>query len=282
MLTGQPPLAIASNIWEPNDRHEETLGDMNELKPMAAGGAATNPRPVGLEILAVILLLVGSLAFGFGWLIGVALLWRSSRWRWTDKLAGTLIWPGGLPVVAVAALLGVPTNLCKPPHIGCTPVAQAQLVLWLLAAGFAVMVLAQVAVAVWLLRRSQQTAALFADYVALNVRNDYRALIECGADDNEATRSILDSYANAVSDPDDGPLVWLALAFTQSKVGRLDRTVADRALQIIDNGDGMTRWKRQGGAATARRDSELAKVRAQLTGPQPPRRRLRSPWQGWS
>jgi hypothetical protein len=120
--------------------------------------------------------------------------------------------------------------------------------------------------------------ALFSDDTASDVRGAYRALIEDGADDDDATRQVLHSYADALSDPDDGPVVWLALAFTQSKVGRLDPAVAARAVQIIDTGEGMRRWQEQGASATARRESALAKVRAQLTGPQPARRRLRPPW----
>jgi hypothetical protein len=120
--------------------------------------------------------------------------------------------------------------------------------------------------------------ALFSDDVACDVRDDYRALIEDGTDDNVATGQILNSYGDALNDPDDGPVVWLALAFAQSKIGRLDPGVAARALQVIDNGEGMNRWHEQGATAVARREAALGKVRAQLEGPQPRRRRLRPPW----
>jgi hypothetical protein len=120
--------------------------------------------------------------------------------------------------------------------------------------------------------------ALFCDDTACDVRDEYRALIEDGTDDAAAMRRILDSYADALEDPDDGPVVWLALAFTQSKIGRLDQNVAARALEIIDNHDGMSRWFEQGPKLEARRRAALAKVRAQLTGPQPARKKLRPPW----
>jgi hypothetical protein len=120
--------------------------------------------------------------------------------------------------------------------------------------------------------------ALFSDDIACDVRDEYRALIEDGADDVSATRQILDSYADALGDPDDGPVIWLALAVTQSKIGRLDPAVAARALQVIDEGEGMSRWREQGPKMTTRRGAALAKVRDQLTGPQPERRRLRPPW----
>jgi hypothetical protein len=51
------------------------------------------------EIAAVILLLIGGFLAGIGWIVGVVLLWISPRWRLSDKLLGTLIWPGGVAIV---------------------------------------------------------------------------------------------------------------------------------------------------------------------------------------
>jgi hypothetical protein len=56
------------------------------------------------EPLAIVLLLVGVLAFGVGWFIGVVLLWSSPAWRARDKLLGTLVWPFGLPYAVLVAL----------------------------------------------------------------------------------------------------------------------------------------------------------------------------------
>lgn len=120
--------------------------------------------------------------------------------------------------------------------------------------------------------------ALFSDDVGCDVRDEYRALIEDGLDDDAATRRILGSYAEALGDADDGPVVWLALAVTQSKIGRLDPAVAKRALRIIASGEGMSRWRELGHKEEAKRTAALEKARAQITGPQPPRRRLRPPW----
>jgi len=120
--------------------------------------------------------------------------------------------------------------------------------------------------------------ALFSDDVACDVRDDYRALIEDGIDDDDATRQILNSYADALDDPDDGPVVWLALAVTQSKIGRLDAAVAERALAAISADEALRLWREQGPVAEAKRKMALAKARDQITGPQPARRRLRAPW----
>jgi hypothetical protein len=120
--------------------------------------------------------------------------------------------------------------------------------------------------------------ALFSDDVACDVRDEYRALIEDGVDDDDATRQILNSYADVLGEPDDGPVVWLALAVTQSKIGRLDAAVARHALAVISADEGMELWREQGPKAEASRRAALAQAREQITGPQPSRRKLRPPW----
>jgi hypothetical protein len=63
----------------------------------------------------VILLLIGGIVLPFvGWVVGVVLLWASSRWRISDKVLGTLVWPGGLgALLAVLLLAAVPTQECS-------------------------------------------------------------------------------------------------------------------------------------------------------------------------
>ncbi|MEU0564636.1 hypothetical protein ABZ297_04425 [Nonomuraea sp. NPDC005983] len=120
--------------------------------------------------------------------------------------------------------------------------------------------------------------ALFSDDVACDVRDNYRELIEDGATDEDAQRLILESYTEVLDDPDDGPVFWLALAVTQSKIGRLNPAVRDRALAIIEQGEGLSHWTDEGAKALANRQAALHKVQIQLTGPQPERKRLRRPW----
>lgn len=117
---------------------------------------------------------------------------------------------------------------------------------------------------------------LFSDDLALDVLSDYRELIEDGVEDAEATRRVLEKYAESIKDPDEGPTLWLALAFTQSKLGRLDPVAKNRALAVIDRGEGLQVWE-EDPRLLAKRKAVVGKVKAQLTGPQPPRRRLRPP-----
>ena len=66
----------------------------------------------------------------------------------------------------------------------------------------------------------------------------------------------------------------IAFAITQSKVGRLEPDIRDRALAIIAAGADLAVWERENPKLEA---SMAEKARAQLAGPQPARKRLRPP-----
>jgi hypothetical protein len=85
------------------------------------GGGDRAARPAGLEVAAVALLLTGGIAgliIGIlgviaGWGAGVLLLWVSPRWRWPDKLLGTLVWPGGFAAVLLLGSLASSAQACS-------------------------------------------------------------------------------------------------------------------------------------------------------------------------
>jgi hypothetical protein len=72
-------------------------------------------------------------------------------------------------------------------------------------------------------------------------------------------------------------IALLAFAVTQSKLGRLDPHIRNRALAVLDGGADLEVWKSENPKLLPKRRAVLEKARAQLTGPQPPRRRLRPP-----
>jgi hypothetical protein len=121
---------------------------------------------------------------------------------------------------------------------------------------------------------------LFCDDTALDVRGDYRDLIRDhpDLDDAEATRRMLARFGlDLIDTEDDAAIIWLALAVSQSQLGRLDPAVAARALQVLDNDEGMDIWRHEGPAAVRRRRRGIAWVRGRLTGPQPRRRDIPMP-----
>jgi len=113
---------------------------------------------------------------------------------------------------------------------------------------------------------------LFSDDMACDIRDHYRQLLEDSVEDSSATRLTLEKFERYLEEPDSVALI--ALAVTQSKLGRLEPDVRDRALAIIDAGADLVVWERENPKLLPKRRAVLEKARAQLTGPQPARRRL--------
>ena len=62
----------------------------------------------------------------------------------------------------------------------------------------------------------------------------------------KATEAVLAELTEMVEDPDDGPVVYLALAILQAKKKQLIQTIKERALEIIEKDIGIERWKETG------------------------------------
>ena len=118
--------------------------------------------------------------------------------------------------------------------------------------------------------------ALFDDDLACDVRDIYRRMLQDRVPDEEATRRSIEEWAGL--SPDEEPVFWLALASAQSSCGRLNDQVRSRALEVIDSGGDVARWEGVGPEPAAARAAVLAKLREQLTRPQPPRKAIRRPW----
>ena len=116
---------------------------------------------------------------------------------------------------------------------------------------------------------------LFSDDEACDVRDHYRELLEDGVEDAAATRLTVEKFRAYLEES--GGVALLAFAVTQSKLGRLDPDIRDRALAILDRGADLEVWELDNPKLLPKRRATLEKARAQLTGQQPPRRRLRPP-----
>ncbi len=141
------------------------LGPPEEVAAAAGAGEAIPTVPAGgpgaLEYAAVVLLLVGVVALVVGWVVGVVLLWSSPRWRWPDKLLGTLVWPFGLGLAGWWGLQ--PGEVCSAGSEVERAGAAARVVAetcsgtppWLGVLGLVVLIVPPIAVAVHLLRRAR-------------------------------------------------------------------------------------------------------------------------------
>lgn len=115
--------------------------------------------------------------------------------------------------------------------------------------------------------------ALFSDDTACDVRDSYIDLVGDGLTGPEATKALLREWSAALNDPDESPVFWLALAVTQSRCGRLESHVLQQALNVIDSGSDLVRWD-SGSKDLKKRKVVLDRLRAELTSPQPPEKRI--------
>lgn len=117
--------------------------------------------------------------------------------------------------------------------------------------------------------------AIFSDDTAADVRDAFTDFVAEGLSPAEATNRLVRESAELLADEDDAVVFWLALAATQWKLGRLLDDVRDRAIAIIDGGDGLPRWEDNSRSEVNRRKKHLAKLREQLLSPQPKPKKLK-------
>jgi hypothetical protein len=108
--------------------------------------------------------------------------------------------------------------------------------------------------------------ALYSDDTACDVRDEFVQLLARLRDPAQATASLLQSWKEQISDMDEGPVFWLALAETQWKYGCLDAAVRRRAIEVIDNEGDLHRWE---GADLKRRRANLIALKGKLLSVQP-------------
>jgi hypothetical protein len=136
---------------------QSVLDDLGDPKDIAATGS-TRSRLGLREVAAVILLLLGGFIFVVGGIVGLILLWASPRWRWPDKLLGTLVWPFGYLGVLYGLFAGAFANAANNDVPSCGPGCTSQgggMPTWLEVLILVAAFLPPIAVAIWLVLRAR-------------------------------------------------------------------------------------------------------------------------------
>jgi hypothetical protein len=116
-------------------------------------------------------------------------------------------------------------------------------------------------------------AAIFSDDLALDIRDEFKELIGDGCSTSQATAVLTQQFQDVVDDVEAGPVFWLALAATQWKTGHVDETVIQKAVDIIDTGADLSRW-RIDEDLLKKRQIYLTRLKAQLLSQPPPPKKL--------
>jgi hypothetical protein len=117
---------------------------------------------------------------------------------------------------------------------------------------------------------------LYQDDTGHDVRSEFRDLIGEGRTPDQATRLLLDRWADVLGDEDAYCAFYLALADTQWRLGRSVQSVRDAALSIIDSGRDLRRWE-YSERFHRRRERVLGQLRERLSSAPPLARKVRKP-----
>jgi hypothetical protein len=118
---------------------------------------------------------------------------------------------------------------------------------------------------------------IFSDDTAADVRDDWREAIMDGLKPDQATDKLVTEHRETLDDVDDAIVFWLALAAAQQQTGRLVPAVRDRALEIIEAGGDVERWREENERLARRRAKVLAALGEKLRGPARAPTKLRRP-----
>jgi len=105
---------------------------------------------------------------------------------------------------------------------------------------------------------------------------NFGKLIGEGRAPEDATRALLDRWADVLGDEDTYCAFYLALADTQWRLGRPVQAVRGAALSIIDSGRDLKRWE-YSQPFHRKRERILEQLRERLSSTPPPARTIRKP-----
>jgi len=108
------------------------------------------------------------------------------------------------------------------------------------------------------------TAPFLASDLAMEVASVYHEHTGVGVGAGEATAAVISTFRELLADPDEGPVIFLALAATQLREGRLVEPVRDAAIALIESGDAQRAWRQTDATISIQRRTALAAVEEQL------------------
>jgi hypothetical protein len=110
---------------------------------------------------------------------------------------------------------------------------------------------------------------IFDNDVALDIRDAFEDAVSEGLDSSAATQRVLEEFAQAAEDFDDGPVISLALAALQLQREALQPEMRERALHIIATGEGLRSWAAVDAATLDERRQVLAQLQTRLAPVEP-------------
>ena len=115
---------------------------------------------------------------------------------------------------------------------------------------------------------------LYQDDTTCDIKDDYITYLQIGMTNEEATRRIIEENDWCFEDEEEGALLWFALADTQWKYGRLIDEIKEKAIECIDSGVDLERWREEDEKLCEKRKKVLEALREKLNSEQPPEKKV--------
>lgn len=115
---------------------------------------------------------------------------------------------------------------------------------------------------------------LYQNDIAIDVRDYYKDQLTKGKSDYVIIQELIKLNENILSDCDEVPVFWFALADIQWSLGRLDDFVKKQALFHIQNKHDLKHWELENPAQAKIRIKVLSDLEQKLLSPQPDKKKI--------
>lgn len=117
-------------------------------------------------------------------------------------------------------------------------------------------------------------SGIYQNDVSDDVRSYFRDQLHRGKDATQITTELLDSFREEITDSDDRPNFWLALADVQWDMGRLLPEVKSNAMACLSDGSALLPWAGLSSRELTKRKRVLEKLTEKLNTPQPTEKKV--------
>ena len=115
---------------------------------------------------------------------------------------------------------------------------------------------------------------LYQDDTTCDIKDEYITYLQIGMTNEEATKKVIEENDWCFEDEEEGALLWFALADTQWKYGRLLDEVKEKAIECIDSGIDLEKWKEEDEKLCEKRKKVLEALKEKLNSEQPPEKKI--------
>lgn len=115
---------------------------------------------------------------------------------------------------------------------------------------------------------------LYQDDIAVEVKEYFKDQLKRGKSNEEVTNELIQQYQDSISDDDDAPIFWFALADTQWDLGRLLPFVKEKALKWLSDGSDLIRWESENPKEAKLRKKVLENLQQKLHSPMPSEKKM--------